>query len=374
MTDHLIIDGFKSFGQRTIIPMSSMNILVGINSVGKSTFIQSLLLLRKAFETSCGLGIRKFIPVDVNDALRGIHLGTVDQVLSSSSDRNKDDMAISCNNSEFIFSFLRDEPLRFYVDFPNDFATRSNLQMFNKTYSYRNSERKGPRDYQILSSDTDGSCGAFGERRYQVIQSLVENKLDKSDPRLRSNILTYQEQIQQWLDYVVPGMEIFPSNNPELQLSRIRFGQNNVNDHMNTVPESPYNFGFGVSYVLPIIVNGLAAEPGSTMIVENPEAHLHPKGQSRIGQFLSQVAVSGVQVVVETHSEHVVNGIRVNSLRSKLSPDDICLNYFTPDPDPAKHVRQIELNDRMDITDWPEGFFDQEEIDLRELRDIRKGL
>jgi predicted ATPase len=143
---------------------------------------------------------------------------------------------------------------------------------------------------------------------------------------------------------------------------------------MNTVPESPYNFGFGVSYVLPIIVNGLAAEPGSTMIVENPEAHLHPKGQSRIGQFLSQVAVSGVQVVVETHSEHVVNGIRVNSLRSKLSPDDICLNYFTPDPDPAKHVRQIELNDRMDITDWPEGFFDQEEIDLRELRDIRKGL
>ena len=129
--------------------------------------------------------------------------------------------------------------------------------------------------------------------------------------------------------------------------------------------------GFGISYLLPVIVTGLLAEPGSMLIVENPEAHLHPGGQSRIGQFLAQIAFAGVKVVVETHSEHVLNGMRVYSLKNKIAPERICINYFSIN-DRIPGIERIPLNDRMDILKWPEGFFDQEEKDLAELRMLRR--
>ena len=68
--------------------------------------------------------------------------------------------------------------------------------------------------------------------------------------------------------------------------------------------------GFGVTYSLPIILSGLIAKEKGLLIVENPEAHLHPAGQSRMGVFLAWLAGKGVQVLVETHSDHIINGIR----------------------------------------------------------------
>jgi len=136
---------------------------------------------------------------------------------------------------------------------------------------------------------------------------------------------------------------------------------------------SPYNFGFGISYVLPIIATGLMAPSNTMMIIENPEAHLHPCGQSRIGQFLAKVASDNIQVVIETHSEHVINGIRLACLREKIASENVCINYFSINSDskPPHEVKRISLNERMDIVEWPNGFFDQEGLDLQELRHLR---
>ena len=85
----------------------------------------------------------------------------------------------------------------------------------------------------------------------------------------------------------------------------------------------PTNMGFGVSYALPVITAGLLAPAGSLLVVENPEAHLHPAGQSRVGRFLAHLAASGVQVVAETHSDHVLNGVRlaaVEATRARKCP------------------------------------------------------
>lgn len=140
---------------------------------------------------------------------------------------------------------------------------------------------------------------------------------------------------------------------------------------LDTEFSSPHNFGFGISYTLPIIVTGLLAQSRSVFVVENPEAHLHPNGQSRIGQFLAQIAHAGVQVVLETHSEHVINGIRLYALKRGMRPDQICINNFSI-VDKIPCVERVPLNANMDIMKWPEGFFDQEEKDLAELRHMRK--
>ena len=88
------------------------------------------------------------------------------------------------------------------------------------------------------------------------------------------------------------------------------------------------NVGFGLSYVFPVIVAALAARAGDLLIIENPEAHIHPKGQMRLGQLLSLAAASGVQVVIETHSDHVLNGIRLAVHERKISHEIVRLHFF----------------------------------------------
>lgn len=80
------------------------------------------------------------------------------------------------------------------------------------------------------------------------------------------------------------------------------------------------NVGFGLTYSLPIFVAVLSSRPGSLILLENPEAHLHPKGQSRLGEFLAIAASQGIQIVAETHSDHVLNGVRVAVHQGNYGP------------------------------------------------------
>ena len=79
---------------------------------------------------------------------------------------------------------------------------------------------------------------------------------------------------------------------------------------------------------MPILVNGLVAQKGSIFIVENPEAHLHPKAQSNIGLFLGYLAMQGLNVVIETHSEHVINGIRKILINRDFDLGEVNILFF----------------------------------------------
>ncbi len=77
----------------------------------------------------------------------------------------------------------------------------------------------------------------------------------------------------------------------------------------------PTNVGFGISYALPVVTALLAAQPGELIIIENPESHIHPRGQAGLGKLIAKTAMNDVQLIVETHSDHIVNGIRISKLR-----------------------------------------------------------
>ena len=129
--------------------------------------------------------------------------------------------------------------------------------------------------------------------------------------------------------------------------------------------------GFGFSYALPIVVAGLLVPVGGLLVVENPEAHLHPAGQSRLGRFLGRVAGSGAQVVVETHSDHVVNGIRLAVVDDEaVAPTDVVLHFFGEGD--GGEPTTIELTGNGGLTEWPAGFFDQIEQDLGRLARARR--
>jgi len=121
----------------------------------------------------------------------------------------------------------------------------------------------------------------------------------------------------------------------------------------------PVNVGFGLTQVLPIIVAALSSRPGDLLLVENPEVHLHPAGQALMGQFLAQVAGAGVQVIVETHSDHVLNGIRRAVRSSTISSEGVVLHFFTRRGEKSPQVTSPILDSSGSIDRWPEGFFDQ---------------
>ena len=117
--------------------------------------------------------------------------------------------------------------------------------------------------------------------------------------------------------------------------------------------------GVGVSQILPVIVLCLLANPGELVILEQPELHLHPALQQKLGDFLLDCANSGRQLLVETHSEHLVNRVRRRVADLSGSDEGMVGLLFAEQRDGVTDFRQSAINPYGGTeAEWPEGFFD----------------
>jgi len=120
------------------------------------------------------------------------------------------------------------------------------------------------------------------------------------------------------------------------------------------------NVGFCISYVLPLIVVILSAKPDSLILIENPEAHLHPKGQSKLAELIALAAQNGVQILVETHSDHIVNGtlvaVRKSETHQGIDPEKVKIHYFLQS-DSTTSVINLPVLEGGKIKNPPAGFF-----------------
>jgi predicted ATPase len=126
----------------------------------------------------------------------------------------------------------------------------------------------------------------------------------------------------------------------------------------------PIHVGFGLTQVFPIVVAALSAKEGDILLIENPEVHLHPAGQALMGQFLADVSRAGVQVIVETHSDHILNGIRRSVKARRLRSEQVAIYFFRPRSSAAAQVERCFLGNSGNIDTWPDGFFDQFDKDM----------
>lgn len=365
------IENFKCFAEHTDIKLGKITACAGMNSVGKSSVIQSLLLVRQVYD--CAYIYRdtsiNMFTIDLNGPY-GLHLGDSEHIKSSV---DKEDICLKADGFEFHLHSIQDKPIQLQTLCPYTFAQMNRLQgIFSEKFYYLNAERLGPRNFQNINTADTLGCGIHGENTFHFINQRQKDRIDPErlfplDETKKVN--TVNKQIEYWMDYMIPGVEFNIDELNQLGISSLSIRQ----QVLDTGFMSPYNFGFGISYVLPILATGLLAEKGSMFMVENPEAHLHPCGQSHIGFFLGLMAMSGVQVILETHSEHVINGVRIAAAKMGMSDEDISINFFSIDYKTSRHqVQQLEINDKMEISEWPEGFMDQEEKDLRTLRELRR--
>lgn len=105
------------------------------------------------------------------------------------------------------------------------------------------------------------------------------------------------------------------------------------------------------------------------ILLENPEAHLHPRGQAALAELVVRAAKTGAQVIVESHSDHILNGVRIAVKKNLIQPDQLKLHYFHSGSTAGHAFQTIEVGPAGTIAQWPVGFFDEWDRALDELID-----
>ena len=374
---------FKCFVDSSIV-LNNLTVFAGANGNGKSTAIQALLFLRQTIEDVFRVDSDYYLfqdcEINLNIPLNSrylLNLGNSSLLLNRNSNSNEINLGLFDETNEFLVDYFVDnEAQNLYILAKKcHILENPNFPIFKREFYYLNAERFGPRISQNINHFDYLNTGYQGEYVAQVISekggltSVEQNRLfDANVKGVFEKGL--ENQVNQWLNYIMPGTRIKASQNPTTLSSQIQI----ENYLTRGEPTSATNVGFGISYVLPIIVSGLIAKKDSFFIVENPEAHLHPSAQTRIGEFLSIIANSGVNVVIETHSDHLINGIQLAVVKSKILNDKVSINYFSSSESSLEpnHV-PISINPKGELTDWPKGFFDQTQMDYSELFNFRSN-
>lgn len=378
MITSLSLQNFKCFEKQTL-PFKPLTLLTGLNGTGKSTVIQALLLLRQSYQ--------QYLLVEFGDlALNGdlIHIGTAKDALFEWAAEDIIGFGItgklldvpSLEGREFkgIWRFNYDrygDVLRenyFFIN--NDTIYESDL-FRDEDFYYLQAERIGPRRFFETSDflvNQRRQIGISGEYTSHFLALFGEENVENMRIRHPDAIsLSIKDQVEAWLSEISPGTRVNLMQN--LVTDTISLQYTFVGKELSSKYRA-MNVGFGITCVLPILVAVLAARPGSLLLIENPEAHLHPRGQVQMGDLLARAAAGGVQVVVETHSDHVLNGIRVAVHDGKLQPDDVQLHFFQRSKDDGRSLvvsPNINRNGRIDR--WPDGFFDEWDKSLEALLD-----
>lgn len=359
MIDRLIIDGFKRFEHEDFV-LKNLTVLAGRNGAGKTSLIHSLLLVENAIRRNDGTA-------QLNGPY-GLELGWFEDLVNINRFGRTPQFFIGLDAgdgaAEWTFS-KGDTDLFASVVQPSGLSAPA-LSRAPRGFQYIAAERLGPRLTQRSSAKPAMALevGHTGAHVAQVIERLIPFTVPDgrlAGPEKRGPTLL-KDQTEFWLTDIVRPARIDTAELAGTDIIALRF----------KTPEGdwvrPTNMGFGVSYALPIIVAALTASEGGLLIVENPEAHLHPGGQSEMGRFLAQMAASGLQVIVETHSDHVLNGIRLAiGGAGSLSSDQAIVHYF---PDGEQVPQRLSFTPSGGFLDWPSGFFDQYRIDVAKLTKI----
>jgi predicted ATPase len=378
------VSGYKSLRDISLQP-ARLNVLVGGNACGKSSLLQVLLLLRQSALQG---------PVVSTLQLSGglFEAGTARDVLRSES-RSGIHVAIGADGfrSEALFALpsRHERGVRELTAGGDTFQLPAALaDESGESFAYLNAERVGPRVTYQLPRPRDmlsGPVGAHGELTTAFLARCQQtNRLAHSDwyallqqlamvmpedlildDGSRKNLARVDLATKQVLSWIIPGIDFEATEQSVTDSAQLTF----VRDPTKTrTTVRPTHMGFGVTYTLPVIAAVIAMKPSSLVLVENPEAHLHPSSQSRIGTFLGLAASAGTQIFAETHSDHVVNGIRLAVKYGLIAAADVKFFFFRRlAEDDSSLVTEITMSDQGHLNSWPEGFFDQIERDLAQM-------
>lgn len=352
MIKNIRIKNFKIF-KNQFVELSNLTLITGLNSSGKSTFIQSILLLRQSYEKN------NFQKLLLNDETY-VTLGNAREVLNSNADNEDIEFDIDINEKNLNLCYRIENRDNDYIKLITDREIN-----WPGKFEYISANRLGANQIFEKSSEKieKNQIGKKGEYTAHYLSENLNTKIENEYVLHKDEKgKTMELQVNAWLKEISPGYSIGFE-----KLSNSFFLDSFFKDSLGN-QRTQMNVGFGLSYVLPVIVSLLKATPGDLLIIENPEAHIHPKGQRKLGEFISSVAASGVQIIVETHSDHVLNGIRLSIKNGILKPNLSNVLFFEKDAlGLSNKVTKINIKSDGTTDTWPSGFFDEWDNALERL-------
>ena len=377
---------FKCF-ETLKLPLHRLTLLSGLNASGKSSVMQALVLLHQTMRYHewsrrlllNGAALRLGLVGDVIDqdsggrsiaiSLLDHDAGPVEWEFSGSlADMS---LAVSSAGTSPMngvkWASGDSEPLRHLLP-ERVAATQAGESLTRRLrgLTWLGAERLGPREqYTFEDPELVPVVGYGGEHAVSVLYSGRDERIAAS-LNVDGAPPTRLRQVEAHMSGFFPGFEL-----EILPVSRINAVTLGIRTSRNTDFHRPGHTGFGVTQVLPIVVAVLSAAPGDLLLIENPEVHLHPAGQARMGELLAEAANAGIQVLVETHSDHVLNGVRRAVKQGTLAPEDVALHFFRPrheaEGSGAAQVESPTIDAEGNIDHWPAGFFDQIDHDMNFL-------
>ena len=409
MLNLLELKHFKCF-ELLRLPLGKLTILSGLNASGKSSVLQALVLLHQTMRDH-EWADRLTLNGNVTQT------GTVSDIVDQVSGGNRFEIGLGHDVARCAWAFVGDrrdmsahldgisiddqtvrapETLRWLMPV-GTVGAPLDIALALRDLTYITAERDGPREvYPILDEFGFHSVGSRGE---YAVSTLLHRSGDRVDSELNvhGTAPTLVRQVEARLDSFFPGCRLQLQQVQYVNAATLRIKVSEETEFLR-----PVHCGFGITQILPIIVAILSARAQSrttsveprrkggqrvggnvensveslprnqhssigrspVVMIENPEVHLHPAGQAKMGEFLAEAAHAGVQIIAETHSDHVLNGVRRAVKSGRVLADDVALHFFR---DRFSHESQV-LTPTIDSTGgidvWPEGFFDQFDKDL----------
>jgi len=338
------IERFKSVKSASL-HLAPLTLLAGSNGGGKSSVIQAILLAVSAVEQKNLPYLKELVSPFLQ----------LDDVLCRWSDERTVQVELAWASQTLSVHF---DAQCLHLD-----AKPSQSLAYEENLFYLSANRMGPEEVsridQSLTVGAEGQyiLGAFERAKDRPIHAalLIEDAPSK----------TLKAQLAWWLSFVL---------SVEIEAVSERITSTSVKNafHVADIGEvSPLNTGAGNSYLLKVLVMCLLAKPGDLLLIENPEIHLHPGAQSRLGNFLAFIAARGVQIIAETHCEHLLNRVRYEVYKDHIKGDDVVIHYKgsmeasfeTIHINAAGHFVNNEGNEMS----FPIGFFDSTLQELLEM-------
>lgn len=359
----------------TELSLGKITLLCGANGCGKSSVIQALLLLRQSYLQDGG-GLNLYGNLT--------RLGTCDDVLCDKAQDGTLGFDLAYDEEEKPYHF------RYEIggsDFKETFVAESgkdhpaegfkSASLFDKNFQYISALRWGGRSDYLQDTQAVRQFGQISGDLGQCEFTAHFLDVYATQPVVDyygygKEKTTLHEQLEKWIDTICSGLS-YRVERGDGGRYKLLYNQAGSKENMTAV-----NVAFGISYTLPILAAVLAAKPGSLLLIENPEAHLHPTAQARLMELLAVAAANGVQIIMETHSDHIVDGLLVACKKGQsgagrpftLRREDTSIYFMKLNEEGLSQTQRISIEENGWLDEQPEGFFDQLEHDFNYLNGL----
>lgn len=339
MIKSIQISGFKCFDCVTL-ELNNMTLLAGQNSKGKTTVIQALLAMMQ----------------DGNNPFRGeyMNIGEPEELENVIVGSRKIEISVSYEKNEVVKKEAK------IIEKGTVKIEEAGEVSKDIKAVYCSADRIGVKDTYEKYLGDEIIIGKNCEYAFHYLSEHEEDSwnIDSDFIYDVESKLTFGGQVNYWLEKII-GYWVTAKKIDKTELIRVLYSNKQLYKGVR-----PKNVGTGVTYIAEIIIAALSCKKGDLLIIENPEIHLHPSGQGALIEFLSFLAQWGVQIIIETHSDHIYNGVRKGIRLDWIEEENVGIYFFTQKEDGCTVPVKIPVDSEGKVLGHEDGLFDQIKKDL----------